>query len=109
MNIVSDLKPILAANSSLAITMSILSGLLIAIPLILANLALTASKCDRSVSFAINLVVLCIALATAVALMIFDIPPHIAERLAHRLPIILFLQTVILFFKRKNSIGLQRQ
>ena len=109
MNIASDLQPVLGASSSLAVTMSILSGILVATPLMLTNLALTASKCDRSVAFTINIVVLCIALFVAVALMIFDLPAHLGETVAHRLPLILFLQTVILFFKRKNSIVPERQ
>ena len=107
MNVVSDFQPLLGANSSLAVTLSILNGVLIATPLILTNLALTASKCDRSVTFAVNLAVVCIALFIAVALMIFDVPPRVAETVAHRLPILLFLQTVILFFKKKNSVDLQ--
>ena len=90
-------------NSSLEGASLVLSAVLLSMPLLLINLALAGSKCHRTVTFVIHAGILLASFSAAVAIMIFNLPAHIAQPLARWLPLVLFLQTVVLFFRRDQS------
>jgi hypothetical protein len=93
----------IASDSSLGVSMAILSAILVSMPLVLINLALAASKCQRNVTFAIHGILLAVAALVAISLMMVDMHADLVKALARYLPLGLFLQTVVLFFRRKQE------
>jgi hypothetical protein len=90
-------------NCSLEGASLVLSAILLSMPLFLINVALAGCKCHRPVTFTIHATVLFASLLAAVVIMFVDLPAHIAESLGRWLPLALFLQTVVLFFRRDQS------
>jgi hypothetical protein len=93
----------IATDSSLDVSLVVLSAIFAAMPLRLINVALAASKCQRIGTFAIHAVLLASAAIVAIGLMLIDLPDGLVKALARALPIGLFLQTVVLFFRRDQS------
>ncbi len=93
----------IATDSSLGVSLVVLSAIFASMPLGLINVALAASKCQRVATFTIHVVLLASAAIVAIGLMMIDLPDDLVKALARSLPIGLFLQTVVLFFRREQS------
>ena len=93
----------IATDSSLAVSLIVLSAIFASMPLGLINVALAASKCQRMGTFAVHAVLLASAAVVGIGLMMIDLPDDLVKALARSLPIGLFLQTVVLFFRRDQS------
>jgi hypothetical protein len=93
----------IATDTSLGLSLIVLSAIFASMPLGLINVALAASKCQRMTTFAIHATLLGAAGIVAIGLMLFDLPDDLVKALARSLPIFLLLQTVVLFFRRDQS------
>jgi hypothetical protein len=93
----------IGTDSSLAVTLIVLSAIFASMPLGLINVALAASKCQRKATFAIHAIFLAGAALVAISLMMLDLPDDLVKALARSLPFGLFLQTLVLFLRRDQS------